>query len=132
MITDPKTLWNSKLKMLRCFSSLCDYDYFIFFCACSSVAVMWLHMREPEINLSVCDQWLHKPLWELTCYDNSNFDKIIASAALPCHLAVSSERLWGAFLPCLFTWTTLFCSGRVCNLPPGKVLVMQEEDCLQV
>jgi len=26
MITDPKTLWNSKLKLCR-FSSLCDYDY---------------------------------------------------------------------------------------------------------
>lgn len=52
MITDPKTLWNSKLKLCR-FSSLCDYDYLIFLCACSSIAVMWLHMREPEINLSV-------------------------------------------------------------------------------
>lgn len=52
MITDPKMLWNSKLK-LCCFSSLCDYDYLIFLCASSSVAVMRLHMREPEINLSV-------------------------------------------------------------------------------
>lgn len=88
-IADPKTFWNSKLK-LCCFSSLCDYDYLIFLCACSSIAVMWLHMREPEINLSVWDQWLYKFLWKLTCHDNSNFDKITARTAILCHLAVSS------------------------------------------
>lgn len=127
MITDPKTLWNCKLKILCCFSSLCDYDYFIFFCACSSVAVMWLHMREPEINLSVCDQWLHKSLWELTCYDNSNFDKIIASAAVPCHLAVSWWDTWGAFISYLFTSATLFYSFRACKLPLGEASMLKED-----
>lgn len=85
MFTDPKTLWNSKLKILCCFSSLCDYDYLIFFCACSSIAAVWLHMKEPEINLSVWDHWLYKFLWKLTRHDNSNFDKIIASTAILCH-----------------------------------------------
>lgn len=123
MITDPKTLWNSKLKILCWFSSLRDYDYLIFLCACSSIAVMWLHMREPEINLSVWDQWLYKFLWKLTCHDNSNFDKITASTcnSLPSGCLVITTLM--CFLLLIYLLQPL-CrySFKVCKLSWWKVL----------